>query len=65
MSASRIFARMSGQGLGAVQSIVEGAAAADHSVGSPKTAMVRDSGGGLEPGEASVIATVTVVWELV
>ncbi len=31
----------------------------------PKMAMMRDSGGGLEPGEASVTVSVTVVWELV
>ena len=52
-------------GLGAVQSIVEGGAGGDHPSGSPKMAMMRDSGGGLEPGETSVSTTVTVVWELV
>jgi len=57
-------ARMAGQGLGAVQSIVEAAGASDHPLGSPKMAMMRESGGGLEPGEASVTTTVTVVWEL-
>ena len=57
-------ARMAGQGLGAVQSIVEGGGASDHPLGSPKMAMMRESGGGLEPGEASVTTTVTVVWEL-
>ena len=57
-------ARMAGQGLGAVQSIVEGGAAGDHPLGSPKMEMMRASGGGLEPGETSVTTTVTVVWEL-
>lgn len=58
-------ARMAGHGLGAVQSIVEGGGAPDHPLGSPRMAMMRDSGGGLEPGESSVSTTVTVVWELV
>jgi len=57
-------ARMAGQVLGAVQSIVEGGSAGDHPLGSPRMAMMRDSGGGLEPGESSVTTTVTVVWEL-
>ena len=57
-------ARMAGAGLGAVQTIVEGDAGAGVAP-MPKVAMMRDSGGGLEPGEASVTSTVTVVWELV
>jgi len=57
-------ARMAGAGLGAVQSIVEGDAGTGPSP-MPKLAMMRDSGGGLEPGEASVTSSVTVVWELV
>lgn len=57
-------ARMAGAGLGAVQSIVEGDSGAGPSP-MPKMAMMRDSGGGLEPGEASVTSSVTVVWELV
>jgi uncharacterized protein YggE len=59
-----VLARMAGAGLGAVQTIVEGDAG--HGPGPmPKLAMARDSGGGLEPGEASVTTSVTVVWELV
>jgi hypothetical protein len=57
-------ARMAGAGLGAVRTIVEG----DVTPGPgpmAKLAMVRDSGGGLEPGEASVTVSVRVVWELV
>lgn len=58
-------ARMAGAGLGAVQSIVEG----DADRGGPgpvaKAAMMRDSVGGIEPGEATVTTSVTVVWELV
>ena len=57
-------ARMAGAGLGAVQSIVEGDAGTGPSP-MAKVAMMRDSGGGLEPGEASVTSSVTVVWELV
>lgn len=57
-------ARMAGLGLGAVQTIVEGAVSGDVP-GSPKLAMMRDSGGGIAPGEAAVTTTVTVVWELV
>ena len=57
-------ARMAGAGLGAVQSIVEGDAGTGPAP-MPKMAMMRDSGGGLEPGEASVTSSVTVVWELV
>jgi uncharacterized protein len=56
-------ARMAGAGLGAVQTIVEG----DGGHGpSPvaKLALARDQAGGLEPGEATVTTTVTVVWEL-
>jgi hypothetical protein len=30
----------------------------------PKAAMMRDAGGGIEPGEATVTSVVTVVWEL-
>ncbi|MCW2735407.1 SIMPL domain-containing protein [Nocardioides sp.] len=58
-------ARMAGAGLGAVQTVVEGDAGRGGPVPMPKTAMMRDSGGGLEPGEASVTTSVTVVWELV
>lgn len=57
-------ARLAGRGLGAVQTIVE-ADAGDGGPGTPRPAMMRDSAGGLEPGEASVTTTVTVVWELV
>lgn len=56
-------ARMSGARLGEVQSVVEGGA--DGPPGSPKLAMMREASGGLEPGETTVTATVTVVWELV
>lgn len=56
-------ARMAGTGLGAVQTIVEGDAGRGGPM--PVAAMMRDSGGGLEPGEATVTASVTVVWELV
>ena len=55
-------ARMAGAGLGAVQSIVEGGPAGGPSP-LPKAAMMRDSGG-LQPGEATVSTSVTVVWEL-
>ena len=58
-------ARMAGAGLGAVQSIVEGGDTGTGPSPMPKMAMMRDSGGGLEPGEASVTSSVTVVWELV
>jgi uncharacterized protein YggE len=57
-------ARMAGAGLGAVQRIVEGDAAPGPGP-MPKLAMMRDSGGGLEAGEASVTVSVTTVWELV
>jgi uncharacterized protein len=57
-------ARMAGAGLGAVRTIVEGDAAPGPCP-MPKLAMMRDSGGGLEPGEESVTVAVTVVWELV
>lgn len=56
-------AEMAGARLGAVHSIVEG----DPTAGPgpmPETAMVRDSGGGFEPGESTVTSVVTVVWEL-
>ncbi len=56
-------ARMAGAGLGAVQTIVESDAGQGGLM--PVAAMVRESGGGLEPGEATVTASVTVVWELV
>jgi uncharacterized protein YggE len=57
-------ARMAGAELGAVQRMVEGGA--DSGPGPlPKVAMMRDSAGGLEPGETTVTATVTVAWELV
>ena len=57
-------ARMAGAGLGAVQTILEGSGG-DGPSPMPKPAMMRDSGGGLEPGEATVTTSVTVVWELV
>jgi uncharacterized protein len=58
-------ARMAGAaGLGAVQTIVEGDGHGATPVPMPKLAMMRDSGGGLEPGEATVTTSVTVVWEL-
>ncbi len=57
-------ARMAGAGLGAVQTIVEGDGGPGGSP-MPTVAMMRDSGGGLEAGEATVTASVTVVWELV
>jgi uncharacterized protein YggE len=56
-------ARMAGAGLGAVQSIVEG----DVHRGPtpmPRMALASATAAGLEPGEASVTTTVTVVWEL-
>lgn len=56
-------ARMAGAGLGAVQTIVEGTGGAGPAP-MPKLAMMRDAGGGLEPGAASVTCSVTVVWEL-
>ncbi|GAA1920240.1 SIMPL domain-containing protein [Nocardioides hwasunensis] len=57
-------ARMAGAaGLGAVQTIVEGDAA-DGPSPLPKLAMMRDAGGGIEAGETTVTASVTVVWEL-
>ena len=57
-------ARMAGAGLGAVQTIVEGDADSGPSP-MPKLAMMRDNGGGIEPGEVSVSISVTVGWELV
>lgn len=56
-------ARMSGAGLGAVQSIVEGDADRGPSP-MPRTALASATADGLEPGEAAVTTTVTVVWEL-
>ena len=56
-------ARMAGAGLGAVQSVVE--VGAGDEPGVPRLAMVRESSGGVEPGEAVVTSVVTVVWELV
>lgn len=56
-------ARMAGARLGGVQSIVEVGAGGPGPM--PTMAMARDSGGGIEPGEASVTTSVTVVWELV
>ncbi|MCF6377312.1 SIMPL domain-containing protein [Nocardioides KLBMP 9356] len=56
-------ARMAGAGLGSVRTIVEGDAAPGPGP-LPKMAMMRDAGG-LEPGEASVTVSVTVVWEIV
>jgi len=56
-------AELAGARLGRVRSIVEG----DPSSGPgpmPKLAMMRDSGGGIEPGEVTVTSVVTVVWEL-
>ena len=58
-------ARMAGAGLGAVQTIVEGDAGQGGPGPMPKMEMMRDSVGGIEPGEATVRASVTVVWELV
>lgn len=58
-------ARMAGAGLGQVRTIVEGDAGQDGPGPMPKTAMMRDSGGGIEPGQATVTTSVTVVWELV
>ena len=55
---------MAGAGLGAVQTIVEGDAGQGGPGPMPKMAMMRDSGGGIEPGETTVTTTVTVVWEL-
>ncbi|GAA1448957.1 SIMPL domain-containing protein [Mycobacterium cookii] len=56
-------ARMAGGGIGAVQTIVEG----DATQGGPqplaRMAMTHDAGA-IEPGEATVTSTVTVVWEL-
>lgn len=57
-------ARMAGAGLGAVQTIVEGDVAPGPGP-MPKMAMMRDSAGGLEPGEASVTVSITTVWQLV
>jgi uncharacterized protein YggE len=56
-------ARLAGAGLGAVRTIVE----ADTDRGPspmPRMALASASAGGLEPGEATVSTTVTVVWEL-
>ena len=58
-------ARLAGAGLGAVQTIVEGGAGPAGGGPMPKMAMMRDSGGGIAPGETSVTTSVTVVWELV
>lgn len=58
-------ARMAGAALGSVQTIVEGDAGQGGPGPMPKMAMMRDSGGGIEPGEATVSTSVTVVWELV
>lgn len=57
-------ARMAGAGLGSVQTIVENDADQGGPGPMPRMAVMRDSGG-LEPGEASVTTSVTVVWELV
>ena len=57
-------ARMAGAGLGAVQTIVEGDAGQGAPGPMPKMAMMRDAGGGIEPGETTVSTSVTVVWEL-
>jgi hypothetical protein len=56
-------ARMAGAGLGAVQTIVEGDAGQGAPGPMPRMAMVHDAGA-IEPGEATVTSTVTVVWEL-
>jgi uncharacterized protein len=56
-------ARLAGAELGVVQSIVEDDAGHGHGP-TPKMAMMRDSGSGLEPGEAAVTTSVTVVWAL-
>lgn len=58
-------ARMAGAGLGAVQTIVEGDGRPGAQPPMPTMEMLRDSGGGLEPGQASVTTSVTVTWELV
>ena len=55
-------ARLAGLGLGALQSVVEGAAGPSP-VGTPRLALSsRDLG--LAPGEATVTVTVTATWEL-
>lgn len=56
-------ARMAGLGLGAVQTMVEGAAV-EQPYGSPRLALMSSSGG-IEPGETALETSVTVVWELV
>lgn len=56
-------ARMAGAGLGAVQSMVEGDAAAGPAP-MPRAAMLKDSAGPLAAGETEVTSSVTVVWEL-
>ena len=56
-------ARMSGAGLGAVQSVVEGDAGGGRPVPVAKLALA--SAGGIEAGESTVTSVVTVVWELV
>lgn len=56
-------ARMAGAGLGAVQTIVEGDAGQGAPGPMPRMVMVHDAGA-IEPGEATVTSTVTVVWEL-
>ena len=56
-------AEMAGARLGAVHSIVEGGPTGGPGP-MPKAAMMRDAGGGIEPGESTVTAVVTVVWEL-
>jgi uncharacterized protein len=58
-------ARMAGAGLGAVQTIVEADTGQGGPGPMPKMAMMRDSGGGIEAGEATVSTSVTVVWELI
>jgi uncharacterized protein YggE len=56
-------AQLAGARLGQVRSIVEGDASSGPGP-MPRMAMVRDAGGGIEPGEATVTSAVTVVWEL-
>lgn len=56
-------ARMAGAGLGAVQSIVEGDAGQGGPAPMSRMAMAHDASA-IEPGEATVTSTVTVVWEL-
>lgn len=62
-SRATALAVMAGARLGAVHSIVEGHPSSGPGP-MPKVAMLRDAGGGIEPGESTVASVVTVVWEL-